>query len=972
MSFYVKYDYHFFINLMHINLINVMVRKIFLCFIVCCFVEAQTISDTPDLYEISKSHMNNQKTSRFKNIYFKSVGPAIMSGRVVAVDVNPINSNEFYVAYASGGLWHTENNGISFNSIMDNAPTQNIGEIKVNWSTKEIWVGTGENNSSRSSYAGIGILKTNDNGDTWTHHGLSNTHHIGKIIINSENPEHIIVGSTGPLYSKGQDRGIFVSKDNGESWEKTLYINDETGIIDIVQVPKNPEIIYASTWEKNRKPWNFSGSGKSSGIYKSNDYGQNWEIVTKSSNGFPTGNGVGRIGLAAFDKNIIYAIHDNQFRRGKNNELKGGILKSDFKGMSISDFISLDDKKINEFLRENSFPEKYTSIKIKEMVRGNKIKPEDIAIYLEDSNTKLFDTPVIGAEVYKSIDGGLTWNKTHEDFLDGLYYSYGYYFGHIHVAPYDSNKIYIYGVPLLTSNDGGKTFKSISKNNVHSDHHALWIDPKNPGHLINGNDGGINITYDDGKNWIKNNSTNVGQFYAINVDYENPYNIYGGLQDNGVWKGTNNSIEDSRWQATGRNPWQSIMGGDGMQIQIDKRNSNVVYTGYQFGNYFRLDLDPNKKSSTYQNSIKPKHELGESPYRFNWQTPILISKHNQDIIYLGSNKLHQSFDKGETWKTISGDLTLGGELGNVPYGTITTFDESVFKFGLIYVGSDDGKLSITKNNGEKWDDISRSLPKQLWVSRVIASKYKENRVYVSLNGYRSDNFNPYLYVSDDYGNSWKNISSNLPNSPINVIREDPVNKNILYVGSDIGVYISLNQGESWEAFKSGLTTAAVHDIVIQEKENDLLIGTHGRSIYKTNLKNIQSLNQEVNTKSFHLFDIKPIKHSKTWGNKQRIWSDFDVPCQDFELWVSEVGEYEVSIFSNFGSKVFEKTYFFEKGFNKIKYNLRYNLPPKKNKKIKKNAHYGKDGYYYLTPGNYNIKIKKDDKKYKYSFLVTKN
>ena len=296
----------------------------------------------------------------------------------------------------------------------------------------------------------------------------------------------------------------------------------------MVQVPESPEIIYASTWEKERKAWNFSGSGKSSGIYKSIDYGQTWELITRSNNGFPQGEGVGRIGLAVFDKNIIYAIHDNQFRRKKKNELKKEILKSDFKSMSASDFASLDNKKINEFLRENSFPKKYTATKIKEMINEGKVKPDDIALYIEDSNSQLFDSPVIGAEVYKSIDGGSTWKKTHEGFLDGLYYSYGYYFGHIHVAPYDSKKIYIYGVPLLSSEDGGKTFKSISKNNVHSDHHALWINPNEPGHLINGNDGGINITFNDGKNWIKNNSSNVGQFYAINIDYEELFiiNIY--------------------------------------------------------------------------------------------------------------------------------------------------------------------------------------------------------------------------------------------------------------------------------------------------------------------------------------------------------------------------------------------------------------------------------------------------------------
>ena len=305
--------------------------------------------------------------------------------------------------------------------------------------------------------------------------------------------------------------------------------------------------------------------------------------------------------------------------------------------------------------------------------------PKDLATYLEDANALLFDTPVVGAEVFKSSDGGKSWAKTHQGYIDDLYYSYGYYFGHIHVAPKDQKKIYIYGVPILTSNDGGENFKAIGKSNVHSDHHALWINPDKPGHLINGNDGGVNITYDDGEHWMKNNSTAVGQFYAINIDYEKPYNVYGGLQDNGVWKGAHNARNDERWQSSGHNPWTSIMGGDGMQIQIDKRNSNIVYTGYQFGNYFRLDLENEKR--TY---IQPKHELGESPYRFNWQTPILLSSHNQDILYLGGNKLHRSMNQGDDWEAISEDLTQGGKKGNVAFRTSNNvLAESPAQFGFI-------------------------------------------------------------------------------------------------------------------------------------------------------------------------------------------------------------------------------------------------------------------------------------------------
>ena len=326
--------------------------------------------------------------------------------------------------------------------------------------------------------------------------------------------------------------------------------------------------------------------------------------------------------------------------------------------MSTETLLSLDDKKLNTFLKTNGFQQKYRAQNVKQMVRSGSVKPIDLAKYLEDANSMLFDTPVIGAEIYKSIDGGKTWSKTHDGFLDGLYYSYGYYFGHIYVAPNNENNIYVYGVPILKSKDGGKTFTSIGAENVHGDHHILWINPNNPNHLINGNDGGVNITYDDGENWIKNNAPSVGQFYAIAVDNEKPYNVYGGLQDNGVWVGANNARENKSWHARGQYPWEGIMGGDGMQVQVDSRNANIVYTGFQFGNYFRINRETNKTTR-----LSIKHELGENPYRFNWQTPILLSPHNQDILYLGGNKLMRSMNQGDDWEAISGDLTKGGKKG---------------------------------------------------------------------------------------------------------------------------------------------------------------------------------------------------------------------------------------------------------------------------------------------------------------------
>ncbi len=547
------------------------------------------------------------ENSLVKNISFENIGPTIMSGRVVDLDVNPEDPTEFYVAYASGGLWFTNNNGTTFKPVMDNSPTQNIGDIAVDWKSNTIWVGTGENNSSRSSYAGIGILKSTDGGETWKNIGLNDSHHIGRILINPNNSDEVLVAVIGHLYSPNEERGIFKTTDGGQTWTKTLYINKDTGIIDLVASPEDFNVLYAASWERDRKAWNFNGSGKNSAIYKSVDGGNSWKKIT-NNNGFPKGEGVGRIGLAVNSNEELFAILDNQFRREKEPEENLdsiGLKKADFKDMSQNAFLKLNDEKLNDFLKNNGFPEKYDAENVKQHVKDGEIKPIDLVNYLTDANSLLFDTPVIGAEVYKSVDGGKNWTKTHDDYLDGLVNSYGYYFGVIKTNPVDPEKVYIAGVPILRSDDGGKTFKSINGQNVHADHHAIWINPENKNHLIIGNDGGVNISYDDGENWIKCNTPTVGQFYSVNVDYQKPYNVYGGLQDNGVWVGPNNYKASVSWHEEGEYPYKRLLGGDGMHVEIDNRNPDIVYTGFQFGYYYRIDRSKGK-----QVFIKPKHELG--------------------------------------------------------------------------------------------------------------------------------------------------------------------------------------------------------------------------------------------------------------------------------------------------------------------------------------------------------------------------
>ena len=908
-------------------------------------------SDAQSIINAYKNKETLTHSSRVKNIEFRNIGPTIMSGRVVALEVNPQDPTQFYVAYASGGVWYTDNNGTSFESISDDWPTQNIGEIAMDWNNNILWVGTGENNSSRSSYSGIGILKTNADGSNWKNIGLHDSHHIGKILINPENSDHVVIGVTGHLYSNNTNRGVYVTKDGGENWNKTLYVDDISGIIDMSYTPGDFKIMYATSWEKDRKAWTFDEDGNGSGIYKSIDAGDNWTLISNNKSGFPTGVGVGRIGLAVFDKDIVYAVVDNQnFRQSTKKEEDKGLTKESFIGMTLERFnkISVDDLK--SFLRSNRFPSKYKPEAIKKEINEGKLQPEDLYRYLVNANSELFDTPIIGAEVYKSIDGGNKWVKTHDSYLDGVYNTYGYYFGKIHVDPNNSEKIYTYGVPILSSDDGGKTFYRIGKENVHADHHDLWINPEKPGHLINGNDGGVNITYDDGENWIKNNSTEVGQFYAINVDYQKPYNVYGGLQDNGVWMGPHNAAVNKRWNMTGQYPWKGILGGDGMEIQIDNRNPNIVFTGYQFGFYSRLDLDTGKRKS-----IKPSHELGESPYRFNWQTPILLSPHNQDVLYLGSNFLHKSTDQGDNWENISEDLTNGGKKGNVPYGTITTISESPIKEGVIYVGSDDGLIHVTKNGGKTWRNISGNLPKELWVSNVFASNHDEKIVYLSLDGYRWDNFSPYLFKSKNYGKTWESISSNLPDSPINVVIEDNVNEDILYIGNDHGVYISLDQGKTWEPFSNGLTSAAVHDLVIQEDEQHLLVGTHGRSIYLADISLIQNHAIDNQQADIKIFDIKDISFSERWGTKRSTDINYFDPNLKFSIFSKMNKDVSLQIINTNRDILFEESISLDTGFNFINYNLSVSEDI--------NLDFGvesQNGEKYLGKGTYIISIKTDN------------
>ncbi len=834
-----------------------------------------------------------EKASIVNGIKFRPAGPTVFSGRVADLDVREDDPSHFYVAYASGGLWKTTNNGISFEPLFDNEMVMTIGDIAVDWERDIIWVGTGEVNSSRSSYAGVGIYKSMDGGQNWEHLGLPETQHIGRIILHPEDPNTVWVAALGHLYSSNPERGIYKTTDGGETWEKTLYVNDNTGAVDLLIDPQDPEILYAAMWERSRRAWNFVEAGEGSAIYKSSDGGESWERITGDEANFPSGEGAGRIGLALtrVDGNpVLFAAVDNYFRRPKEEEEENMLTKEELREMSKEAFLKVEKYLINDYLQRYSFPDEYSLDEVISMVENDEIQPVALVEYVEDANSLLFDTPVIGLEVYRSDDGGQSWTKTHEDYLDAVYNSYGYYFGQIRVAPQDPDKLYVMGVPVLRSGDGGKTWKSIQGDNVHADHHALWINPGRSGHLILGNDGGVNISYDDGESWIKCNTPALGQFYAVTVDMAEPYRIYGGLQDNGVWMGPSTYEPSTRWHGTGQYPYREIMGGDGMQVAVDTRDNATVYTGFQFGNYYRLHTENGNRKY-----ITPKHKLGERPLRWNWQTPIHLSVHNQDILYMGSNKVHRSLNQGDDFTEISPDLTTGGKTGDVAFSTLSTLHESPLRFGLLYAGSDDGLIHVTKDAGGSWQRISDELPADMWVTRVFASAHEEGTVYASLNGYRWDDFTPYVFKSSNYGQTWERIGEDLPLEPVNTVEEDPVNPDIIYVGTDHGLYISIDRGENFMLMNNELPAVAVHDVVVHPREHELVVGTHGRSIYIGNVKEMQQLTDELMAENLHVFAVDPIRYRSRWGDAYANWAEPNEPEMHIPAYAKKAGKAKISI-----------------------------------------------------------------------------
>ncbi len=904
-------------------------------------------------------HRALEAASLVQDVPFRSVGPTVMSGRVTDLDAHPRDPATFYVAYASGGLWKTTTNGSAFEPLFDDEASMTIGDIAVDWRDGEgntIWVGTGENNSSRSSYAGTGLYRSTDGGETWRHMGLAETHHVGRIILHPDDPNTLWVAAIGHLYSPNEERGVYRTTDGGQTWTKTLFVGPDAGVIDLVIDPTDPEVLYAAAWHRKRRAWDFTEAGTESGIFKSTDGGTTWDRVTTEGSGFPTGFGVGRIGLAVYPGNpeTLFAVLDNQDRRPEEEDDDAPALTKDaLREMSRDAFLEVAEDDLNDFLDRNGFPLSYTAQSLLDMVRQGKLEPIALVEYLEDANRQLFDTPVVGAEVYRSDDGGRSWQKTHDGFIDDLFFSYGYYFGEVRVSPQNPDRLYLLGVPLIASSDGGRTWAAIDEDHVHVDHHALHVSPTRPGHLISGNDGGVNVSFDDGESWTKANVPPVGQFYTVAVDMAEPYNVYGGLQDNGVWMGPHTHTPGPDWRASGEYAFDWIMGGDGMQIEVDPRTNNTVYTGFQFGNYFRLDR-PVEGAPYDRARITPSHELGERPLRFNWQTPIHLSRHAPDVLYLGSQRVHRSLDRGDTWEALSEDLTKGGLPGDVPYGTLTSLDESPLRFGLLAAGTDDG-LVWTSDGGRQWTNVSAGLPDDLWVSRVEMSHHDADRLYVALNGYRWDNFEAHVYRSDDLGRTWTRIGTDLPMEPVNVVVEDPENADLLYVGTDHGVYVSLDRGATFAAMQGPedgrLPNVPVHDLKVHPRDKDLVVGTHGRSIYVADVEHVQALTPEILAGSLHVFDLDKVTRSERWGSRGWTWSDPFEPEVRVAYFAPAAGEARVAVRDTSGALVASFADEAARGLNYVTYDVAYadDLQPE-------DTEPADDGRTYLPAGEYEVTL----------------
>jgi photosystem II stability/assembly factor-like uncharacterized protein len=722
--------------------------------------------------------------SKFKDLAWQFLGPTNVSGRVtdVAVVTPKGQAYTIYVASASGGVWKTENEGTTWTPIFENMVTAAVGDIALAPSDQSIvWVGTGEHNIFRSSQAGVGLFKSVDGGKTWAHMGLADTNTIARIVIHPANPDIVYVAAGGHEWTKNAERGVFKTTDGGKTWTKVLYVNDETGAYDLVMDARSSDTLYAAMWQRTRKKWNdprTEATATGSGIFKTTDGGATWTPVNA---GLPEPQHRGRIGidLCLTRPDTLYALVDNYelSRQPTPEEL------ADSYGIPSSGFIK-------------------------------------------------------GATVYRSDDAGAHWTQAsgltpqQKSFMERHSGTYGWVFGQIRVDPNDAETTYIMGVPFSVSTDGGKTYRALRSPG--GDNHALWIDPANSNYMIKGFDQGVAVSYDKGKSWrYFRSELNVCQFFNLNYDMATPFKVYGSMQDHGSFRGkVDLSAGRDRIPAV---EFESAPGGEGSNHFIDPTNPDIVYSAGFYGTISRAEYDKPGRFPGYPftKTILPVLYENEPPLRGQWLAPFILSPHNPNILYHGMQYVFRSLDRGDTWERISPDLTSNDPAtrGDIRYQTLFTISESPLKYGLIYAGTDDGRLWMTKDAGKAWAEITAGLAPGKWMSRVVASAYDLGTVYLAQNGKRDDDFTPYVWKSTDYGKTWTSLAKGIPVGPVNVIREDPVNRDILYVGTDMGVYVTTDGGKTWMVLGGNLPTVYAHDLIVHPRDNIVVLATHGRGMW---------------------------------------------------------------------------------------------------------------------------------------------
>ncbi|MBM2814726.1 MAG: hypothetical protein HW421_1488 [Ignavibacteria bacterium] len=750
--------------------------------------------------------------STYAGMKLRSIGPATASGRVVDIAVNPNDKAQFYVGVACGGVWKTNNSGISFSPVFDSQKSFSIGCISIDpENTNVVWVGTGENNSQRSVSYGDGIYKSLDAGKSWKNMGLAESKHIGRIAINPKNTDIVYAAAMGLLWGPHKERGLFKTTDGGKTWNNVLFVSENTGVVDVVLDPRNPEVIYAASYQRRRHVWTLINGGPESGIFKSYDGGKSWDTL---KSGLPSGY-VGRIGLALSpaNPNFIYAIIEA-------SESNGGF--------------------------------------------------------------------------FRSTDRGASWEKRNEYVSGGPQY-----YHEIICDPKNTEIVYSMDTYSKVSDDGGKTFRNLGNKERHVDDHALWIDPCNTTHLLIGCDGGVYESYDRGATWRFFENLPITQFYRVTVDNSEPfYYVYGGTQDNNTLGGPSRTTNSC---GILNQDWYYTVGGDGFETVIDPVDPNIVYSQPQYGWLVRYD-----KRSGEQTGIQPQPDKGEM-LRWNWDSPVIISPFSHTRLYFAANKLFRSDDRGDSWKAISGDLTrqidrnqlkvmdklwdpeaVAKNASTSLYGNIISLAESQLKENLIYIGTDDGLIQVTEDAGGSWRKIENfpGVPEMTYNSDVLPSQFAEGTVYATFDNHKMADFKPYVLKSTDKGVTWKSISGNLPeNGSVYTIAEDFVNPNLLFVGTEFGLYFTNDGGEKWFRITSGLPTIAIKDIDIQKRESDLVLASFGRGFYiLDNYAALREMTKETAEKEAHLFPVKDALmyiENESWGRNSLGESFYRAKNPDF-------------------------------------------------------------------------------------------